>query len=162
MVSILLRIILITNIKIDMTWFTCWMKQHMWRTSRPIYWWWCFQQKIQVKAKYYKNAWAMWHSQGRVCEGGREYAEGREGEITRSAELLGLIPPCSGTLNATLYRTPLATQLYSQISAKLPPATLDREGTAAERNVVGIGNVVGGAHSWRKARIWKYYTTPVR
>ena len=76
----------------------------------------------------------------RICrrEGGRDNA---------ISGAFGADPPCSGTLYATLYRTPLATQLYSQISAKLPPATLDREGTAAERNVVGIGNVVGGAHS---------------
>ena len=99
---------------------------------RALYWW-----LSGVATKYPPNSWCdILKKEGLAKE--EENMQLREGEITRSVELLGLIPPCSATLYSHLIQeTPLATQLQSQISAKVPPPTLDREWTtAAEGNVV--------------------------
>ena len=91
-----------------------------------------------------------WQSPMRGCEGGRNMRK-REGvEITRSGELLGLIPTCSSsrTRQRLIQETPLATSHQWWGSQDIRKADTKSTGTR-------------GAHSWRKTRIWKYHTNLV-
>ena len=71
-------------------------------------------------------------------------------EITRSGELLGLIPTCnsSRTRQRLIQETPLATSHLWWGSQDIRKA--DTKSTETR-----------GAHSWRKERIWKYHTNLV-